>query len=125
MGTEYRIDADTTLKVKTELPSGDVSTHVEHRLANPRVLLGVATAFNLKSQEAGGRQGRPQLDCGRVLRRRVGEKRGSSVVVRGRRECAPWWISTYLLSGCVGCASVCQCVSLCWLAWIYLRVYLV
>jgi len=51
VGSEYRIDADTTLKVKAELPAGDVSTHVEHRLANPRVLLGVASAFNLKSQK--------------------------------------------------------------------------
>ena len=51
VGSEYRIDADTTLKVKAELPAGDVSTHVEHRLANPRVLLGVASGFNLKSQK--------------------------------------------------------------------------
>ena len=50
VGSEYRIDADTTMKVKAELPSGDVHTHVEHRLANPRVLVGVASAFNLKAQ---------------------------------------------------------------------------
>ena len=51
VGSEYRIDADTTMKVKAELPSGDVHTHVEHRLANPRILLGVASAFNIKSQK--------------------------------------------------------------------------
>ena len=52
VGNEYRISADTTLKSKVEIPTGDVSTHVEHRLANPRVLVGVSSAFNLKSQKA-------------------------------------------------------------------------
>ena len=51
VGNEYRVDADTTVKSRVEIPTGDVSTHVEHRLANPRLLLGVSSRFNLKSQK--------------------------------------------------------------------------
>jgi hypothetical protein len=51
VGNEYRLDADTNIKTRVEIPTGDVSTYVEHRLANPRVLLGVASQFNLKSQK--------------------------------------------------------------------------
>ena len=47
VGNEYRVDADTTLKTRMDIPTGDVSTHVEHRLANPRLLLGVSSQFNL------------------------------------------------------------------------------
>ena len=50
VGNEYRIDADTTVKTRVEIPSGDVSSHVEHRLSNPGMLLGISSAFNLKSQ---------------------------------------------------------------------------
>ena len=51
VGNEYRVDADTTVKSRVDIPTGDVSTHVEHRLANPRLLLGVSSLFNLKSQK--------------------------------------------------------------------------
>lgn len=51
IGSEYRVNANTTVKTKVDVPSGDVAAHVEHRLANPSVLVGVATAFNLRSQK--------------------------------------------------------------------------
>lgn len=50
IGDEYRVDRDTTIKAKVELPSGDLFTAVEHRLANPRMLIAVAAQYNAKSQ---------------------------------------------------------------------------
>jgi len=51
VGNEYRIDTNTTVKSRVEIPTGDVSTHVEHRLSNPLMLLGISSSFNLKSQK--------------------------------------------------------------------------
>jgi len=50
VGNEYRVDAATTVKSKIELPTGNLFTSVEHRLANPALLLTVAAQFNAKSQ---------------------------------------------------------------------------
>jgi len=50
VGTEYRVDLDTSIKAKVELPSGDIATSIEHRLANPKLLLGLSAQFNAKSQ---------------------------------------------------------------------------
>jgi hypothetical protein len=50
VGTLYYIDQNTNVKAKIDLPSGDIATAIEHRLSNPRCLLGLATAFNTKSQ---------------------------------------------------------------------------
>jgi len=49
VGTEHKIDADTSFKYKTEMPSGVSAAAVEHRLRNPDVLLGVAAQFNKSS----------------------------------------------------------------------------
>lgn len=46
LGTEYRLDADTLVKLKGELPSGIVSTAVQHQLRNPRALVGLAASFS-------------------------------------------------------------------------------
>jgi hypothetical protein len=51
IGSEYRVNPNTTVKTKIDVPSGDVAAHVEHRLANPSILVGVATAFNVRSQK--------------------------------------------------------------------------
>jgi len=51
IGSEYRVNPNTTVKTKVDVPSGDVAAHVEHRLVNPSVLVGVATAFNVRSQK--------------------------------------------------------------------------
>jgi len=49
LGHDYQIDSNTAIKNKILLPCGDVSTAIEHRLANPRILLGIAAQFNAKS----------------------------------------------------------------------------
>jgi len=51
IGSEYRVNPNTTVKTKVDIPTGDVAAHVEHRLANPSVVIGVATAFNVRSQK--------------------------------------------------------------------------
>jgi len=51
IGNEYRVSADTVIKTKAEVPSGAVSSHIEHRLVNPRVLLGIAAASSIKTQK--------------------------------------------------------------------------
>jgi len=51
VGNEYRLNPDTVLKTKVEVPTGNVSTHVEHRLVNPRVLIGIAAASSIKTQK--------------------------------------------------------------------------
>jgi hypothetical protein len=50
IGSEYKLDLDTTIKGKIDLPSGDIATVIEHRLANPRLLFGLAAQFNAKAQ---------------------------------------------------------------------------
>jgi len=50
VGTEHALDLDTTLKAKIELPSGTTGVAIEHRLLNPRVLVGVAAQFNAHQQ---------------------------------------------------------------------------
>lgn len=45
LGAEHRIDADTTVRGKFELPENTFSAVVEHKLANPSVLLQVAATF--------------------------------------------------------------------------------
>jgi len=49
VGNEFRLDALTMVRSKIELPSGDVSVAVEHRLPNPQCLLSVAAQFNARS----------------------------------------------------------------------------
>ena len=48
VGSEYRVDPNTIIKAKVDLPTGDVAAHVEHRLQNPKLLFGVASLFNIK-----------------------------------------------------------------------------
>lgn len=50
VGFEQKLDFDTSVKAKAELPSGVLSTAIEHRLNNPRVQVGVASSFNLTKQ---------------------------------------------------------------------------
>jgi len=50
VGSEYRVSAVTTLKTKVDVPSGDIATYVEHQLANPPILVGLATSFNIRSK---------------------------------------------------------------------------
>jgi len=49
-GTDYWVDADTTVRASAKVSSDSdatiLQTHVEHRLANPNVLLGVSAEFN-------------------------------------------------------------------------------
>jgi len=49
-GTEYRLDRETTLKAKMST-LGTVSTSVEHRLADPRLKLGLCTSFDATGRE--------------------------------------------------------------------------
>jgi len=51
VGNEYKVAADTVIKTKIEIPTGIVSNHIEHRLINPRMLLGIASSWNIKSQK--------------------------------------------------------------------------
>jgi len=48
VGSEYRLDRDTTLKVKADTDRL-VSTSVEHRLFNPMLRMGVASEIDVKS----------------------------------------------------------------------------
>jgi len=50
VGVEQQLDFDTVVKAKAELPTGVVSTAVEHKLSNPRVQVGVASSFNALKQ---------------------------------------------------------------------------
>jgi len=45
VGTEYRVDLDTTIRAKVDLPSGDIAAQIDHKLTNPRLSLGVAAQF--------------------------------------------------------------------------------
>jgi len=45
IGTEHQLDFDTTIKASAELPTGVVSTAIEHRLSNPKLQFGVAAQF--------------------------------------------------------------------------------
>jgi hypothetical protein len=51
-GSDYRIDSDTIIRSKIDLPSGVVSTALEHRLNNPKLLLSVAAEFNAPRKTA-------------------------------------------------------------------------
>ena len=46
LGTDYVLDATTSVKAKVEVPSALVSVALEHRLKSPSVLLGLAAAYN-------------------------------------------------------------------------------
>jgi len=47
LGWDYRLDVDTGLKAKVELPAGTAAVAIEHRLANPSALVGLAAEFSL------------------------------------------------------------------------------
>jgi len=49
VGVEHQLDFDTVVKAKAELPTGVVSTAVEHKLFNPKMQFTVAAEFNAKS----------------------------------------------------------------------------
>jgi len=51
-GTDYRIDPSTAIRTKIDLPSGIVSTAVEYKLSNPKVLLAVAFDVNAPKKTA-------------------------------------------------------------------------
>jgi len=57
-GTDYWVDADTTVRASAKVESGSdttvIQTHVEHRLANPNVLLGVSAEFNCSASNPCG-----------------------------------------------------------------------
>lgn len=46
LATEYRVDANTAVKLRGDTKKV-VAVAVEHRLANPRVLVGVASSWNI------------------------------------------------------------------------------
>ena len=46
LGTDYVLDATTSVKAKVEVPSALVSVALEHRLKSPSLLLGLAAAYN-------------------------------------------------------------------------------
>jgi len=48
LGGEHRIDVDTSVRGKVDLPTGDVAAVVEHRLNNPALLLQIAAQFATK-----------------------------------------------------------------------------
>jgi hypothetical protein len=49
-GVEHALDFDTTVKAKAEIPTGSVSTAIEHRLQNPKLQFGAAAQFNVLQQ---------------------------------------------------------------------------
>jgi len=49
VGVEHQLDFDTVVKAKAELPTGVVSTAVEHKLFNPKLQFTVAAEFNVKN----------------------------------------------------------------------------
>lgn len=61
-GTDYEVDRDTTVRASARVESGKdttvVATAVEHKLNNPRILLGVAAEFNISPNNVtAGRMG--------------------------------------------------------------------
>jgi len=46
VGTEYKVDATTNFKVKADT-KGVLATLVQHRLANPRLLFGLTSSFDV------------------------------------------------------------------------------
>ena len=50
VSSEYKLDAATIAKAKLDLPTGDVSAAITHRLADPRALVSLSAAFNAKAQ---------------------------------------------------------------------------
>jgi len=52
VGTDYKLDVDTGVRTKLELPTGVFAIAVEHRLQNPQALIGVAADFKLKEQKS-------------------------------------------------------------------------
>ena len=46
LGTDYVLDATTSVKAKVEVPSALVSVALEHRLKSPSLLLGLAASYN-------------------------------------------------------------------------------
>jgi len=59
LGTDYRVDVDTGVKTKLELPKGTLQVAVEHRLASPQALVGAAAEFDVSNpqQPVAGRFG--------------------------------------------------------------------
>jgi len=51
-GGDYRLDVDTSVRGKVNVPKGVLSLAVEHRLPNPQLLLGLAGEFNVKNPAA-------------------------------------------------------------------------
>jgi len=49
LGSEYRLDANTIVKGKIDLPTGDLGANVEHRLADPQATLSLSAQFNAKA----------------------------------------------------------------------------
>jgi len=45
LGNDYVLDSSTALKAKVEVPSGVVTTALEHRLRNPQVLVSLAASY--------------------------------------------------------------------------------
>ena len=46
LGTDYVLDATTSVKAKVEVPSALVSVALEHRLKSPQLLMGLAASYN-------------------------------------------------------------------------------
>ena len=53
LGTDYVLDATTSVKAKVEVPSALVSVALEHRLKSPSLLMGLAAAYNPLSFQKG------------------------------------------------------------------------
>lgn len=51
VGTDYRLDADTGLKAKVELPTGKAALAIEHRLESPQVLVGLSSEFDVSNPQ--------------------------------------------------------------------------
>lgn len=52
VGSDFRVDVDTGVKAKLELPKGNLQLAVEHRLQSPQLLLGLATEFDVSRPQA-------------------------------------------------------------------------
>jgi hypothetical protein len=53
IGEECAFDSSTNFKCKAEIPSGQVSLAVEHRLSNPQLLFNLAAQFTPKTFDKG------------------------------------------------------------------------
>lgn len=51
VGSDYRVDADTLVRSKLEVPKGNLQLAVEHRLSSPQALVGLATEWDVSNPQ--------------------------------------------------------------------------